>query len=156
MLLCVHKHPKEPPIASSHPRLHKVGKSTNLRGTPTTQGCLPVLQSPATRRTVTSQGPLDRVTEMQYPVCVPQRKVTAPRLVPSCCNVGSWLGDSGVLTAPASWVPSDGSLSSYCGWLAVAPPGAHSPGQPADSTITHLLSILWRDPAHVAIRASSL
>lgn len=72
-------------------RLHnKVGKCANLKGTPTTQGSLPILQSPATRRTVTSQGPLGRVTEMQFPLRVPQRKASAPRAVPSSCHTGSW------------------------------------------------------------------
>ena len=78
------------------PRLHnKVGKCANLKGTPTTQGSLPILQSPATWRTVTSQGPLGRVTEMQFPVRVPQRKASAPRAVPSFCHRGSWPADVG-------------------------------------------------------------
>ena len=117
MLFCVHKHPKEPPIASSHPRLHKVGKSTNLRGTPTTQGCLPVLQSPATWWTVTSQGPLDRVTEMQYPVHVPQRKVTAPRVVPSCSTRAPGLGTVGCcLHLPHGSHQMEVSLPTVDGW----------------------------------------
>lgn len=96
-------------------RLHnKVGKCANLKGTPTTQGSLPILQSPATRRTVTSQGPLGRVTEMQFPLRVPQRKASAPRAMPSSCHTGSWPAGVGC-PLPAPWVPSDGNLSHYCG-----------------------------------------
>lgn len=96
-------------------RLHnKVGKCANLKGNPTTQGSLPILQSQATRWTVTSQGPLGRVTEMQFPVRVPEKSLStkgSAQLLPR--GLLAW--GRGVSTTPAPWVPSDGNLSPYCG-----------------------------------------
>lgn len=111
--LCPQASQRKPPIASSHSQLHnKVGEIHQLKGTPTTQGSLPVLQKPSHSADSDKSGPLSQsLREMQYQPSVPGEKMQHQGWCPASAT---WAYKAGTWGRPAPtcpWIHQMKSLS---------------------------------------------